>query len=328
MIVDAFLHPPMDHALDAFKADTVADATLKNGLVDLQADEDAATLERLAQAEDELSAQKVEQEALAADAAETRAAADAAMADLDAALAVQSQLATEVEARLNAKLAEAESLRLSDAALSQQIAAEQAALAAALAASQAPPSGSPSTIQPAPGGLATVTCPGGGSITVAGAIAGNVQALLDAAVGRRHADVRGRLSRSRRTDRPPRGPLRNLRLRHLRDALVAVQPADGTAGVVDARTGPGHRLHVQRRRGARQQLDLLHVAVEQRRHVRPLQPAERSLALEHERQLRPLDVTPAHAWWRTSRRSGLEPGRFEHTLKAFAHGRSPWAVGS
>ena len=181
MIVDAFLHPPMDHALDAFKAETVADATLKNGLVDLQADEDAATLERLAQAEDELSAQKVEQEVLAADAADTRAAADAAMADLDAALAIQSQLATEVEARLNAKLAEAESLRLSDAALSQQIAAEQAALAAALAASQAPPAGSPSTIQPAPGGLATVTCPGGGSITVAGAIAGNVQALLDAA---------------------------------------------------------------------------------------------------------------------------------------------------
>ncbi|HEX6570362.1 MAG TPA: M15 family metallopeptidase, partial [Acidimicrobiales bacterium] len=36
-------------------------------------------------------------------------------------------------------------------------------------------------IQPAPGGLATVTCPYGGSITVAGSIAGNVQALLDAA---------------------------------------------------------------------------------------------------------------------------------------------------
>ena len=36
-------------------------------------------------------------------------------------------------------------------------------------------------IEPAPGGLATVTCPYGGSIKVAGAIAGNVQALLDAA---------------------------------------------------------------------------------------------------------------------------------------------------
>ena len=36
-------------------------------------------------------------------------------------------------------------------------------------------------IAPAPGGLATVTCPYGGSIKVAGSIAGNVQALLDAA---------------------------------------------------------------------------------------------------------------------------------------------------
>ena len=181
MILDAYLYPPMDHALDAFNAETLSEATLKNGLVDLQADEDAATLDRLARAEEELSAQKAEQEVLAAAAADTRAEADAAMAELDAAMAVQSQLATEVEARLNAKLAEADALRLSDAALSQQIQAEQAALAAALAASQSPPAGSPSTIQAAPGGLATVSCPGGGSITVAGAIAGNVQALLDAA---------------------------------------------------------------------------------------------------------------------------------------------------
>ncbi|MDD9371030.1 MAG: M15 family metallopeptidase, partial [Acidimicrobiales bacterium] len=39
----------------------------------------------------------------------------------------------------------------------------------------------PSIIAPAPGGLADVTCPFGGSIKVAGTIAGNVQALLDAA---------------------------------------------------------------------------------------------------------------------------------------------------
>jgi LAS superfamily LD-carboxypeptidase LdcB len=36
-------------------------------------------------------------------------------------------------------------------------------------------------VTPAPGGLATVTCPHGGSITVAGSIADNVQALLNAA---------------------------------------------------------------------------------------------------------------------------------------------------
>ena len=32
MIIEAFMHPPLDHALDAFKADTVADATVKKHL--------------------------------------------------------------------------------------------------------------------------------------------------------------------------------------------------------------------------------------------------------------------------------------------------------
>jgi septal ring factor EnvC (AmiA/AmiB activator) len=181
MIVDAYLHPPLDHALDAFQADTIAEATVKNGLVDIQSEADAATLERLGEAEDELTAQKTEQEVLAGQAAQARGEADAAMADLDTVVAAQSQLAAEVQARLDAKNAEAALLQASDAALSQRIQQEQAALAAAVAASQAQASGS--GVQPAPGGLATVTCSSGGTITVAGTIAGNLQALLDASAG-------------------------------------------------------------------------------------------------------------------------------------------------
>jgi LAS superfamily LD-carboxypeptidase LdcB len=100
---------------------------------------------------------------------------------VEAALGQQQAFAAELEERLNARLAEAESLRTLDAALSDRLAQEQAALAAQLAAAAQPPAQdvAPSQIAPAPGGLATVTCPAGGSITVAGSISGNVQALLN-----------------------------------------------------------------------------------------------------------------------------------------------------
>ena len=177
IIIEAYVDPPLDHALDIFDADTLADATVKNGLVDISADEDTAAIARLDEAQVDLEAEKAAQEALAAEAATKKAEADAAMAELNVAVGVQTQLAAEVDARLAAKQWEADVLRLTDATLSAQIEAQQAALAASLAASRAPSS----SIGPAPGGLATVSCPAGGSITVAGSIAGNVQALLDAA---------------------------------------------------------------------------------------------------------------------------------------------------
>lgn len=180
MIVDSFMHPPINHALDILHSDSLADATVMDALVSMQSEADARAIEDLAEAQDELEDEKVVLDELAATAAEKKDEADAAMADLEDSLAQQQQFANDVEQRLNAKLAEAESLRALDAALSEQIAAEQAALAASLQAATVQPTGTASTIESAPGGLATVSCPGGGSITVAGSIAGNVQALLDA----------------------------------------------------------------------------------------------------------------------------------------------------
>ena len=140
MIIDAFLHPPLDHALDAFEADTVADATVKNGLVDIQADEGAATLERLAEAEEELTVQKADQEVLAAEATQApvrrryrpgRARRRAHGPDPARHRSRGPPERQAVRGRRPAGLGRR---------LSQQIAAEQAALAAALAASQAQPS--------------------------------------------------------------------------------------------------------------------------------------------------------------------------------------------
>src|SRR5918995_4549036 len=216
MVVEAFVNPPSDNALDAFKAESLSDAAVKQALIEIQADTDADVLDQLDEAHEDLEVEEASNaEALAATANKEKAAAQE-LSDLEAALAQQQAFADEVEERLNAKLAEAESLKEFDKALSDRLVREQAEVAARLramreaaerqrqapaeaaaraaaAANQpAPPAPSaaparapdvpaPSVVRPAPGGLATVTCPSGGSIIVAGSIADSVQALLNAA---------------------------------------------------------------------------------------------------------------------------------------------------
>jgi peptidoglycan hydrolase CwlO-like protein len=220
LVVESYVNPPSDNSLDAFKADSLSDAAVKQALVDIQADSDADLLDQLQQAHEDLAVDQANKEEMAAEAETKRQDAEDALTDLQNALAQQQAFADDLEERLNAKLAEAESLRAFDAQLADQLVREQeqvaanlraiaaaaeaqrqaeaAAAARAAAASGRPARSSgggggsagagggggdvaPSVIAPAPGGLATVTCPHGGSITVAGSIAGNVQALLNAA---------------------------------------------------------------------------------------------------------------------------------------------------
>ncbi|HET9608410.1 MAG TPA: M15 family metallopeptidase [Acidimicrobiales bacterium] len=227
LVVEAFMNPPSDDVLDPFKADSLSDTTVKQALVGLQSSADADLLDQLEQAHEDLEVEQADKEVLAAEAEDKRAAAAAALSDVENALAQQEEFAADVEARLDAKLAEVESLRTLDAELAERLEREQAEVAARLLAAQqaaeaqraaeqraaeqraaeqraaeqraaqasapapspAPTSsgggggggGAPrSAVQPVAGGLATVSCPYGGSITVAGSIAGNVQALLDA----------------------------------------------------------------------------------------------------------------------------------------------------
>jgi LAS superfamily LD-carboxypeptidase LdcB len=213
LVVEAYVNPPSDNALEAFRADSIIDSAVKETLVDLQSDADADALDQLKQAHEDLAVQKAEKEDLAAAAEKKRADAEAALGDLQNALDQQQTFQDQLEERLNAKLAEAESLKTFDRKLADQLVREQAqvaaylraleraaeaqrraeaaaaarAAAAAAAAGRAAPvhtgggGAAPSVIAPAPGGLATVTCPHGGSITVAGSIAGDVQRLLNAA---------------------------------------------------------------------------------------------------------------------------------------------------
>jgi LAS superfamily LD-carboxypeptidase LdcB len=184
LLVEAFVDPPINNALDIFRSGSLTDAAVKKALLKIQADDDAALMEQLAEAETNLEAEQATKREAASLAATRRSESEAALGELQTARAQQQQLAADLEERLNARLAEAESLRQQDATLSSQITAEQAALAARLAAldtGPAPGDVTAPTIAAAPGGLATVSCPTGGSITVAGDIAGDVAALLGAA---------------------------------------------------------------------------------------------------------------------------------------------------
>jgi LAS superfamily LD-carboxypeptidase LdcB len=181
LVVDSFVNPPSDYALEPLRVGSMTDAAVIQAVLEMQGQRDADLLERLAEAHDSLEAEQAKKEDAAAEANRAREAAARELDDVEAALGQQQAFAADLEQRLNARLAEAESLRTLDAALSDRLAQEQAALAAQLAAAPQPPAQdvAPSQITPAPGGLATVTCPGGGSITVAGSISGNVQALLN-----------------------------------------------------------------------------------------------------------------------------------------------------
>ena len=216
LVVQSFVSPPTDNALDAFRADSLSDAAVKQAVIEIQADTDADILDQLDEAHEDMEVEQANKTAAEAAAEEQKDEAAQELVDVQAALDQQQDFAADLEERLNSKLAEAESLKVFDKALSDRLVREQAEVARRLRAMQeaaerqrradeaaagaaaaaadrpAPPASdsapripamSPpaSVVRSAPGGLATVTCPHGGSVTVAGSIAGNVQALLNAA---------------------------------------------------------------------------------------------------------------------------------------------------
>jgi len=210
LVVDAYMSPPSESAFDVFDAGSIADATVKQALLDLHADSDADVLDQLTAAHEDVEIERQNKEAVAAEAERKRGAAEDALARVEAAQAQQQAFADEAAASLDRKLAESAQLEEIDQELSRKIAEEQAALARRLAeeaaaraareqaANQSRGGGGggggsggggggggasvgPGTIAPVPGGLARVSCPAGKSITVAGSVADELRRLLDAA---------------------------------------------------------------------------------------------------------------------------------------------------
>jgi LAS superfamily LD-carboxypeptidase LdcB len=210
VVVDAFVNPPADSALDAMAAESNGDASLKASIVGLQHDADASVLAGLRDAHDELDARKAAQDDAAQRAGATADDAAAALEDLEAAQSQEAAFVMEVQARLDQNLAEAEALAGIDPALAAQLKAQESDIAARLeairtadeqrralqalrkaqaeaaarrAAEQraAEAAARPGALGPASGSLSTAACPGGGSITVDSSLASNLSALLRAA---------------------------------------------------------------------------------------------------------------------------------------------------
>jgi hypothetical protein len=196
VVIDAFINPPYESALDALTAESTEDATVKQTLLGLQADDNAALLAQYMDLQTQLNSEKADREA-AKDAAESaQADADAAYTDVQDAVGQQAAFAAEVEKRLDQRLAEADNLQQVDPELAEQIRGRVDELAAALneldeevqaerarqtsaeAGAQAEANMGISGIKPVQGGVTDVACPDGGTVQVAGLIAGQVERLL------------------------------------------------------------------------------------------------------------------------------------------------------
>jgi multidrug efflux pump subunit AcrA (membrane-fusion protein) len=194
VVVDAFVTPATESALSMFTEES-SSANVKWAILDMQATTDAALLAEYHDAHDRLRAEKAKRDEAVAQARNSRAEAEAALADKQAAVSQQALFAAEVQARIDQKLSEAEMLKGIDPALAAQLRAEQMQLAAALneldaevaaelarrraaeLSSQAEVN-TAAGIQAPPGGVVSVPCPGGGSIQVAGDISKPVGRLL------------------------------------------------------------------------------------------------------------------------------------------------------
>lgn len=131
VVIEAFINPPSESALEVLAADSLADATVKQTLLNMDADRSADSLTGL---QDALADYEVQHEAQeeALNAAETaRAEAEASLADLDAALSAQAQFVTEVQAAL---AAQAEQPAPTDPEEAAALAARQSEIATAITA--------------------------------------------------------------------------------------------------------------------------------------------------------------------------------------------------
>jgi peptidoglycan hydrolase CwlO-like protein len=221
VVIDAFINPPTEDSLDTLTADSLSEATIKQSILDTQADANADVLGDLASAREELEEQEAAESELEGAAQEARDSQEQELVDLQGAQSQQALFVAQVQLRLDKNLSEAEALKDVDPALAariedregevadqiqgvrdaeatrqalealalQQQQAEQEAQEEAerLAAATPPPSsgggggGGGTTVGGATGSLATVACPGGGSITVDSALASGLTSLLAAA---------------------------------------------------------------------------------------------------------------------------------------------------
>jgi peptidoglycan LD-endopeptidase LytH len=128
VVVDAFVSPPAQDALEVLATSDAGEAAVKHGVLDLQANASADVLAQLAAARSKLEEQRASQEQARNQAEAARAEAEAALADLDDAMSQQGQFVMALTQGLDAESAEAARLAASNPALAAQLAARNAEL--------------------------------------------------------------------------------------------------------------------------------------------------------------------------------------------------------
>jgi LAS superfamily LD-carboxypeptidase LdcB len=171
--VDAYINPISQSAVANIRVDDLTTRALRDALVDLRSGQSTDLLDQLGSARVDLQEQRRLAESAAAEAESRRAEVVAEEAKLVEAQEQFRSLAQDVENRVNQLAGEVASLERQDKELAEEIAVEQAALAAAIPAGLVV--ASPTTNS----GPVSVTTVGG--ITVATSIAGQIEALLNAA---------------------------------------------------------------------------------------------------------------------------------------------------
>lgn len=100
VVISAFINPPAHDAFDVMAAETPTEATVKQALLGMSADESADVLSELEEVRSELEQRQKEQEKASAAANQARADAEAALADFQASVSQQTEFVMQVEARL------------------------------------------------------------------------------------------------------------------------------------------------------------------------------------------------------------------------------------
>ena len=173
--VAAYIHPSQSAMTDPGSS-SLGDMVLRDQLVKVAFGQTGDLTDQLRALNEDMTARRAEADAAAAQARARQQEAERTADAANRAKAAKQKLADGVEARLEATLAEADSLAQVDKQLAAQIAARQAALAKRVAPSARPSRGG-SRPGPRPG-LTTVR-----GITVASSIASQLEGLLSAADG-------------------------------------------------------------------------------------------------------------------------------------------------
>ena len=198
--VEAYVTMGSGDTFATLGSDDINDAVNKRTLLSMRASKDIDLAERYRSVQEDLEIQRVTAEAAAERARTNQVAVEDRLDELNAAYAEQQAFAAQVEQRLDAALAEADSLASLDAGLSKTIAGKQAELAKAVAAQRAAQQARAKSSSSAGGAVVSGGGGGGGGgggtppnivgsgsiVSVGGirvhqSIAGNLQRLLSAA---------------------------------------------------------------------------------------------------------------------------------------------------